>query len=100
MIWSLGVPMKQRVTLVSLCRDWPRIFERVVWLVNETFIWNYGMSVQLKCCGGFINLFLSWEQACEKEVALQHQHLKQIYLYFCSGIPKRGRSFHINVCMA
>ena len=61
MIWSLGVPIKQLVTLVSLCRNWPRMFEHVVWPVNETFLWNYGMFVQLKFCGGFINLFLSWE---------------------------------------
>ena len=60
-----------------------------LWLVNENLIWNYGMFVQLKFCGGFINLFLSWEQACKKEVALQHQHLRQIYLYFCSGIPQK-----------
>ena len=81
--------MKQLVTLVLLCRDWPRMFERVVWPVNETFLWNYGMFVQLKFCGGFINLFLSWEQVSEKEVALQYQHLRQIYLYFCSGITQK-----------
>jgi len=47
--------MKQLVTLASLCRDWPRLFERVVWPENETFLWNYGMFVQLKFCGGNMN---------------------------------------------
>jgi len=58
--------MKQLVTLASLCRDWPRLFERVVWPENETFLWNYGMFVQLKFCGGNIIKFYSGNYAKKK----------------------------------
>ena len=79
--------MKQLVTLASLCRDWPRLFERVVWPENETFLWNNGMFVQLKFCGCKINQILYWE-LCEKEVVSQHK-LRQIHLYFCARITQK-----------